>query len=87
MTKMEQLTNEINEHLTAIIKLKLERQKICKHKNIKEDSYCDDNYAIYKTYTTTYKCKDCGLYSTSNIDDDNFKKLNELYKKSLWKEL
>jgi hypothetical protein len=82
MTKVEKLSNEIKEHFNIIQQLEIERRKICKHKNISKDEYRQDEWAFPNDYTITYKCKDCGLYSTSDINDDNFKKLNELYRKS-----
>lgn len=86
MTKVEKLTKDIESHYIRIKELENLRQKICRHKNIEEDSYRQDEWAFPNKYTTAYKCKDCDLYSSSDINDDNFKKLDKLYKKRLWKE-
>ena len=54
-------------------------QKRCPHNNITKDEYCNDDWDMHKTYTTTYKCDFCGK-SVIYDEDDNLPKSPEFIK-------
>jgi hypothetical protein len=59
--------------LKAILKNK------CPHNNIVYDSYCNDTYAYYKSYTKSYKCSCCGLYASDS--ESNSLEQQKIYEK------
>lgn len=68
MTEVEKLTKQIYKYSMKINELKQKRKDVCTHENIKEEHFCDDDYAqfAYRTYTTSYTCQDCGLYASND---------------------
>lgn len=86
LPKYKLIKIEIENKQQEIKDLTTQMQKLCPHKNIKYESYCNDSWAQNPTYTAAYKCLDCGLYASFDPDlkeekSDKFKKLEKLYDK------
>lgn len=67
---------EIEEHKNALIKT---MRKLCPHKDIVRDSYCNDDWAQHKEYTAWYTCQIC--HETASFDEEKKETPSDLYKK------
>lgn len=79
MPTVEELTEQIKKCQIKMNKLFQKRRDICTHENIEHDSWCDDDYAATKTYSDSFKCKDCGLYGSSFDKNATYELLKSKY--------
>lgn len=62
MRTYKDIKNELDEAKAKIESLTLELQHRCPHRDIIFESYCNDDWAMQKIYTSSYKCNYCGKY-------------------------
>lgn len=81
----EKISRQIQKLHNKIVELHNKRQKICQHDVIEMTSYVDDDYAQSwaRKYITTYLCKRCSLYGSSENKNDIYNMLENKYKIAL----
>jgi hypothetical protein len=78
--KYMQIKEEIEYKRKDIEALTRVMQKLCPHKDIVKKSYCNDDWAQRKTYSTTYICTLCGLSAHYN-DESTMVEPSPLYRR------
>jgi hypothetical protein len=73
LDKSQQKENEAKE-------LRKQAQSLCPHTNPEYHSFCDDDFASNKTYTTWYECPICKLRSLSEKQHPIYIKMEKQYR-------